>query len=225
MSTPSTEVRIWDLPTRLFHWTLALCVIALVVTANVGGNAMVWHLRLGHTVLALLLFRLCWGLVGGRWSRFGAFLYRPARLVAYLRGRGQESDEVGHSPLGALSVFAMLAALLAQASTGLFADDEIAFSGPLTHLVSNTWVSNATGYHTQWGKLLVLLLVVMHLLAVAVYVWRKKRPLVRAMWRGDKQLPATTPAARDDGATRLGALLLALGCAALSWWIASLASL
>ena len=79
-------VRIWDLPTRLFHWLLALCVIGLVITANVGGNAMVWHFRLGYAVATLLLFRVVWGLVGGHWSRFSSFLYAPASIVRYLKG-------------------------------------------------------------------------------------------------------------------------------------------
>jgi cytochrome b len=71
------KVRVWDLPTRFFHWTLAAGVVALGISGTVGGNAMVWHFRLGYAVLALLLFRLVWGLVGGRWSRFGAFLFGP----------------------------------------------------------------------------------------------------------------------------------------------------
>ena len=88
-------VRIWDLPTRIFHWALAACIVALVITANVGGNAMVWHFRLGYTVLALLVFRLVWGLVGGRWSRFSAFLYSPARLLRYLRGMPHPEEASG----------------------------------------------------------------------------------------------------------------------------------
>ncbi|WP_414896468.1 cytochrome b/b6 domain-containing protein, partial [Roseateles sp.] len=71
-------VRIWDLPTRLFHWVLVLCVLGSVVSAKVGGNAMVWHMRLGYAVLALVAFRVLWGLVGGRWSRFSSFAYSPA---------------------------------------------------------------------------------------------------------------------------------------------------
>jgi cytochrome b len=81
------RVRVWDLPTRLFHWLLALAVIALVVTAKVGGNAMVWHFRLGYFVLGLLVFRLLWGLVGGRWSRFGSFVYKPSTTWRYLRAQ------------------------------------------------------------------------------------------------------------------------------------------
>ena len=78
-------IRVWDLPTRLFHWALAACVVGLVVTANVGGNWMTWHGRLGYTVLSLLLFRIVWGFIGGHWSRFGSFAYGPSSVLAYLR--------------------------------------------------------------------------------------------------------------------------------------------
>ena len=130
----SHTVRIWDLPTRLFHWALAACIVGLVVSAKLGGNAMVWHFRLGHAVLALLLFRLVWGLVGGHWSRFAVFWVSPARLLRYVRGQVLPQDTAGHNPLGALSVFALLGAVALQVGTGLFSDDEIAFAGPLTRL-------------------------------------------------------------------------------------------
>ena len=125
------KVRVWDLPTRGFHWALVACVIGLAITGTVGGNAMVWHFRFGYTVLALLLFRIVWGLVGGRWSRFGAFIYAPQSVINYLKGRGKPEHGVGHSPIGAGSVFAMLGFLVAQVGTGLLSDDEIAFAGPL----------------------------------------------------------------------------------------------
>ncbi len=80
---------------------------------------MEWHFRLGYAVLALLLFRLLWGFVGGRWSRFAAFVYGPRSVVAYLRGRAHPDHLIGHTPLGALSVFAVLAILAFQVATGL----------------------------------------------------------------------------------------------------------
>ena len=80
MTDPLKPLRIWDLPTRAFHWALAACVVASVVSAKIGGDAMVWHLRLGYAVLTLLLFRLVWGFVGGHWSRFGSFLYAPSSV-------------------------------------------------------------------------------------------------------------------------------------------------
>ena len=206
-------IRVWDLPTRLFHWALAACVVGLVITANIGGNWMNWHFRFGYSVLTLLLFRMVWGVVGGHWSRFRSFVYTPATLMAYLRGRGRAQDSVGHTPTGALSVFALLLVLLVQVGSGLFSDDEIAFAGPLTALVSSEWVGSATSYHKNIGKFLVIGLVVLHLLAIAYYRWAKKTDLVRPMVTGDKQLAQTTRASRDTAASRLAALMLLLLCA------------
>jgi len=97
-------IRIWDLPTRLFHWLLVLCVGGLIATGTVGGVWMEWHLRLGYAVLTLLLFRLLWGFLGGRWSRFASFIYSPRSLMDYLRGQAPLEHTAGHTPLGALSV-------------------------------------------------------------------------------------------------------------------------
>lgn len=209
-------VRIWDLPTRLFHWLLALCVIALVTTAQLGH--MEWHFRLGYAALTLLIFRLLWGVFGGRWSRFTAFVYSPVSLWRYLRGQGHPAHAVGHTPTGALSVFALLFFLLAQAGTGLFSDDEIAASGPLTHLVSNQLVSLASWYHKEVGKRVLIVLVILHILAILYHLWRRRQNLVRPMFTGDKELALAAPASRDDARSRLLAavlLLLSAGAVAL----------
>jgi len=212
------KVRVWDLPTRLFHWLLALCVIGLLITGNVGGNAMVWHFRLGQAVLTLLLFRLLWGLVGGYWSRWSQLPLRPSRLWTYWRGQGHPDDSVGHNPLGAWSVFAMLAWLLLQVCTGLMSDDDIAFAGPLTTLVSSATVSAATAWHKGWGKLVLLALVALHLLAILVYCLRRRPPLLPAMVHGDKWLDSTAPASVDDGKRRgLALLVLALSVVLVQW--------
>lgn len=213
-------IRVWDLPTRLFHWLLAASVIGLIVTGSIGGNWMNWHLRLGYAVLTLLLFRLVWGFIGGHWSRFTSFLYAPSSLMNYLRGRAGPEHRVGHSPLGALSVFALLLILMTQVGTGLMSDDEIAFFGPLVRFVSGDAVSLATAYHKNVGKFIVLALVVLHLLAIAYYKWVKKQALVRPMLIGDKQVPVVVPSARDTALTRLVALLLLGLCsAAVSWLV------
>lgn len=239
MSTPSTidadspvaphhasvarfRVRVWDLPTRLFHWTLFACVVGLVVTAKTGGNALVWHFRLGHVVLALLLFRLVWGLVGGRWSRFVSFLHRPRNVLLYLRGQGAPEWSIGHSPLGALSVFGLLGALAVQVLSGLSSDDEIAFAGPLTPFVSGDWVSLATWYHKAVGQWLVIGLVALHIAAVLFYLWRKKQNLIGPMLRGDKHLDAHAPASRDDVRSRVLAVAVMAACAAAANWVAGL---
>ncbi len=215
-------VRVWDLPTRLFHWSLATCVVGLIVTGNVGGNAMVWHGRLGYAVLTLLLFRVTWGLAGGHWSRFGNFLYGPASITAYLRGQGRPEHSVGHNPLGMFSVLALLLILLAQVGSGLFADDEIAFTGPLAGLVSEDWVGQATSYHKKVGKLILIALVALHLGAIAFYKLVKKQNLVQPMILGDKTVATPVPASRDNARTRLLALVLLLLCAAAVYGIVSL---
>lgn len=222
-STARHTVRVWDLPTRVFHWALALCIVGLIITGNVGGNAMVWHFRMGLGVLALLLFRLVWGLVGGRWSRFGAFIYSPSSIVNYLKGHGKPEHSVGHTPTGAGSVFALLAILLAQVGSGLVSDDEIASAGPLTRFVSGATVNLATNYHTNIGKWIILALVVLHVAAI-VYYLRRKQNLIKPMLTGDKQLASVMPASRDDAASRIAALVIFGICSAFVVWISSLAA-
>ena len=223
MTQPQHTVRIWDLPLRLFHWALAASVIGLVVTAKVGGNAMEWHFRLGYVVLALLVFRIVWGVVGSRWSRFTSFLYSPARVVRYLKGAAHPEDGIGHNPLGALSVFGLLAVLVAQVATGLLSDDEIAFAGPLTRFVSNAVVGQATGYHKEIGQYLVIGLVVLHLLAIVFYVSVRRQRIVAPMVHGDKQLAAPAAPSRDDWVIRAVALVVLAASAALAWWVSTLA--
>ena len=216
-----TKVRVWDLPTRVFHWALALGVILQAITGLVGGNALAWHIRVGYAVLALLLFRIIWGLVGGRWSRFGAFAYSPQSVLNYLKGRGKPEHGVGHSPTGAGSVFAMLLFLLAQVGSGLFSDDEISTAGPLTRFVSNSTVSLATQYHANIGKWVLLALVLLHIGAI-IYYLRRKHHLVGAMLHGDKELVLAAPPSRDDAVSRAAALLILAACAGLAYWVASL---
>ena len=222
MKDDAVRVRVWDLPTRLFHWLLAACVIGSVLSAKIGGNAMVWHFRFGYVVFTLLAFRLLWGVVGGRWSRFASFVYAPATLLRYLRGasRPDEHHEVGHSPLGALSVFALLAILAAQVGSGLFADDEISNTGPLIKFVSGATSSLLTSWHKTFGQGIILTLVVLHVAAIVMYRVRRGRDLVRPMLVGDKLLPTDVPPSADSLATRgLAALLLAACAAGVAWLI------
>jgi len=222
-SDAPVRARIWDLPTRVFHWTLSAVVVGLIATGL--GGIMEWHFRLGYAVLALLLFRLLWGFVGGRWSRFASFFYGPGSVVAYLRGRADPDHVIGHTPLGALSVFAVLAVLALQVATGLVADDEISAAGPLTRFVSGDLVSLATGWHTGAGKTIVIALVSLHVLAVLFYVLVKRHRLVRPMVSGDKLITSArsqVAPSRDDAASRGLALVLFAVCAGLAYWIASL---
>lgn len=210
----TTVVRVWDLPTRVFHWALVTCIVGLVTTAQFGGSAMDWHFRFGYGVLSLLLFRLVWGLIGGYWSRFRQFMYTPSELMSYLKGTAQQ-DAPGHSPLGALSVFAILGLLLFQVSSGLMSDDEISAVGPLAKFVSTTLVGKATFYHKEIGKVLLLALIVLHIGAIVFYLRRRHVNLLRPMIAGDRELTSAAVSSRDDTATRITALLIWLCCLAL----------
>ncbi len=206
------SVRIWDVPTRLFHWSLALCIVGLVITGNTGGEAMVWHFRLGYAVLTLLGFRLLWGVVGGHWSRWWRLPLAPTSVRAYLRGQAPLSHVAGHNPLGAWSVLGLLLLCALQVGTGLFSEDDVGNSGPLSVLISGQSVSWITRWHKDPGKALLLAMVGLHVTAIVWYRWRHKDNLLRPMLRGDKDLPAAVPASRD------GVLdwLLAALCLALS---------
>lgn len=209
------RIRVWDLPTRLFHWSLVVCIAGLVLTGYAGGARMEWHARLGYAVLTLLLFRLVWGFVGGHWSRFGSFVRGPAHIAAYLRGQADPGSLVGHNPLGALSVLAMMVVLLAQVATGLVGDDEISFTGPLNRFVTNAQGLAATWYHKRIGQWVILGLVALHVGAVLFHLWRRGEDLVRPMVLGDKVVgSATTVASRDDARSRATALAVLLACAA-----------
>ena len=208
-----TAQRIWDLPTRIFHWLLAICVIGAIISANIGGNAMAWHLRFGYASLALLLFRLIWGFVGPRYARFASFPPNPRAAWLYLRGRA--SPRPGHSPLAAWSVYAMLLAAAIQTLTGLFANDGIMWDGPLRNWVSEATSNSLTGWHLR-NRIVLIALIVLHLAAIVWYRVARDRRLTHAMITGDALAPET-PSARDDLPVRLSGLALAILCGLAVW--------
>lgn len=218
------KVRIWDLPTRVFHWALALSVLGLIATGLVGGDAMVWHFRLGHIVFTLLLFRLCWGFVGGHWSRWWQLPLSWRSLRAYQQGQATAVHVAGHNPAGSWSVLVMLAWLALQVVTGLMSDDEIANVGPWASQVSGALVSAATAWHKGWGKGVLIFWVLLHVGAVAWYQIRFKKALVPAMVHGDKVLQHAVPASRDDMRSRWAAVLLLCACAFFVRWATAIGS-
>jgi len=220
---PTTPVRIWDLPTRLFHWALAALVTFSVITAKLGGNWIDWHFLSGCCVLALVAFRLVWGFIGGRYARFASFLFGPRAMLAALGGGPGAPRTPGHNPLGSLSVFAMLIAVGAQAVIGLFSNDDIASEGPLARFVSSASSATLTSLHRINANAIVAL-VAIHLLAIAYYRLRKGQRLVAPMVSGDK--PGIDPAlaSRDDAPLRLRALVVLALCAAGVWLLVSLSA-
>lgn len=208
-------LRIWDLPTRLFHWLLVVCIAGAVICVNIGGDLMQWHAYFGYAALSLVLFRVLWGFIGPTHSRFTTFFPSPQRLIAFLRGK--VGGGLGHTPLGSLSVVALLLAVAIQASTGLFTDDDIAFQGPLAKHVSNATVSLLSSIHAL-NSTVLFGLIGLHLLAIGYHQWVKRESLLMPMIQGDKEVdverdgngfPASALQASKDGALqRLSAFVL-----------------
>ncbi|MBC7953568.1 MAG: cytochrome b/b6 domain-containing protein [Rhodospirillaceae bacterium] len=183
----TTEVKVWDLPIRVFHWSLAILVGVLWVSGKWGKLDI--HMLLGVWVLALLLFRLAWGVVGSPTARFSQFVRGPGAIRDYLAAaRAGTARSIGHNPLGALSVLALLGLLLAQSASGLFTTDDIVTDGPLVHAVTSKTAALLSSVHRMGSKLLLGLIAV-HLAAVVFYKWVKKDDLVRAMITGTKLVP------------------------------------
>ncbi len=222
---PLERIRVWDLPTRVFHWLLAASVIGSVITAKIGGNAMPWHFRLGYLALALLVFRIVWGFVGGHWSRFTSFFYPPQTVLRYLRGDVRPGDhfEVGHNPMGSFSVYALITLLAVQVGTGLVSDDEIANIGPLNKLVAPETGLLATSWHKTWGQWILVTLILLHVCAILYYRFGKRTDLIGPMVSGDKLLPPDTPPAADDMRARVLAMVIAAAGVALAVWVMRMA--
>ncbi|MDF1793359.1 MAG: cytochrome b/b6 domain-containing protein [Thalassobaculaceae bacterium] len=191
--TDAVSVRVWDRPTRVFHWVLVLCVAGAWVTAEQGMTE--WHERLGLTILALIVFRLIWGIVGGEFARFSSFVRGPGAVLTYLRATfaGRHPEYAGHNPLGALSVLALLLAVGTQATLGLFANDDILYEGPLYHLVGYDLSGTLTGLHHQMFNIL-LAVVIVHVVAVIGYMLLLRDDLILPMITGVKRMaPGAVP--------------------------------
>ncbi|NMG68558.1 cytochrome b/b6 domain-containing protein [Parazoarcus communis] len=209
------HVRVWDLPTRLFHWLLVVLMIGVFVTGLEGGNLIVWHGRLGVAIAGLLAFRLVWGFVGSTYARFAHFVPGPGRIRAYLKG---EWEGLGHNPLGALSVLALLAVATFQVVSGLMSNDDIAFEGPLYALVSKDTSDWLTGLH-RLNIWLIGALVALHVAAILFYVHVKKDNLVKPMITGVKAVE--DPAAQAAKGGGLVAFIIALVFASGTVWAAT----
>lgn len=205
----SRMIKVWDVPTRLFHWTMVPVFAGLWFTAEQGGDWMEWHLRLGMLMLVLVLFRVLWGLCGSQTARFGNFLAGPARIRAYLAGQLPVTAQPGHNPLGGWMVLALLLALLLQAGMGLFAADvnSYLYDGPLKVLIDGELAEQVTGWHKDWFDVLLLLAAV-HVLAVAFYKVGRNTDLVRPMLSGMKALPGEVAPLRFASPWRALVLLL-----------------
>jgi cytochrome b len=222
------SIRVWDLPLRLFHWALVLLVACSFITgefsSKLGIWAAQWHEFSGYAVLALLLFRLSWGFIGGTHARFASFLRGPQAVIHYLgelTGNRPAQQRLGHNPLGGWSVIAMLLCLAFQAGSGLFiSDEDLGLEGPLAKYIGSQTADWLKELHES-NFVFLLLLIGMHLSAIAYYRFVKGENLVRPMITGSKHLPLhPEDAAAKGGHILLGVIVLTCS-AGIVWYIAN----
>lgn len=178
-------IRVWDLPTRLFHWLLAALIGLQYASGEFGWLSMEWHFRFGYATLALIVFRVLWGLAGSQTSRFADFVRGPRSVIRYVAdsARGRVVHAPGHNPLGGWSVLLMLASVALQAISGLFSSDDISEDGPLVARASQATVSWMTSVH-HLNRYVLLLLVALHIGAVLLHWLLRNDNLVAPMVHG-----------------------------------------
>jgi cytochrome b len=210
------ERQVWDLPVRIFHWTLVGAVVTAFVTNKLGVRYFAYHVWAGYAVIVLVAFRLVWGLVGTRHARFWNFLRGPLETLIYARNlfAGGDAHYSGHNPLGALMVLALLAALAAQSVIGLFGNDEIFNVGPLYGYVSKDFSLVLTSIHRRLFYWLAGA-VALHVAAVIAHKFFKKEDLIRAMITGRKPFHAV-PDGEAIQSSRLWLAVLLAGALAAS---------
>lgn len=192
-------VRVWDLPVRLFHWAVVLLLAFQVASGYIGGQIMVLHAWSGYAMLALVIYRILWGFVGGTHARFASFLAGPGatwRFAKRLFSR-QAVPQVGHNPLGGWNVVLLILSLAIQVGTGLFANDGAGNEGPLASRVSLDLSNNLSHLH-RWNLKVLLVLSGLHVVAVLFHWVVKKENLTAAMFTGVKQVPAAALRERRD---------------------------
>ncbi|MEA9603438.1 cytochrome b/b6 domain-containing protein [Polynucleobacter sp. JS-JIR-II-c23] len=215
-------IRVWDLPIRLFHWLLVVCIAGSFVTINLGDEFIQWHAYFGYSILTLLIFRIIWGFVGSTHARFASFLPTKKAIFDYLSGSSPRV--LGHNPIGAISVFALIFVLCVQVLTGLFVDDEVSFQGPLAKYVSGSISSFLSEIH-EGNQVVIYTLIAIHIAAIWYYKKFKGENLIKPMINGDKEidpseeakyLPADLGRASKDGVLQRGFALILLSVIAVA---------
>lgn len=218
-SLPPNPVKVWDWSIRVFHWSLPILLFLLWRSA---GDDMDQHMLFAQALLALLTYRIIWGFIGTPYARFSHFIYHPRHIVSYLRAsiRPDKPVYLSHNPVGGIMVLVILATLLFQLTTGLFASDDIFYNGPLYNYASGSTTDMMTGWHKNWFYQGILLIIGLHVLAIILYRLRGEA-LVNAMITGHKHAPKTRLADElpADTAFPWIRFVIAAALAALPVWI------
>lgn len=219
MNETPVYTRIWDLPVRVFHWLLVTGIALQFGIAKFGWLDMQWHFWIGYALLALLLFRVFWGIVGSESARFSRFVVRPHQVLIYLRTWTITpiSRFAGHNPAGGWATVIILMVLLAQALSGLATSDDMEWYGPLCNKLSDKWIAFATWLHHRLEPV-ILILVALHVVAIALYQRVKRSGLVGSMWHGRRAIDVRAPILASNARAIVLLLLAAASVAALVLW-------
>lgn len=200
---------IWDLPLRLWHWALVICLAGSWITAEAGFDWTTTHFYFGYSTLALVIFRFSWGFVGTLHSRYRAFLTSPRVVARYLFGPQPSVKYPGHNPLGGWASVVIVIVIALQAGTGLFISDDIFYAGPYNSVVSTSTADWLAGWHHRIFTL-IQIFVAIHVLAVSWYTWGRNERLIQAMFHGKKNLGSQGPACAIKSHQTRRAILLAV---------------
>jgi cytochrome b len=203
------QVHAWDLPTRLFKWSLVAMITLAWVSSGFSDPEMKVHKFAGYAVLVLVLYRLFWGAVGGSTASFSSFVHSPSRAMAYLREarEGRAGPYLGHNPAGGLMVLSLIFACGIQALLGLFSSDGVTASGPFADMVGEQTSAWATRVHGLWFYV-ILGLALLHIATNLYYQFVKREDLIRPMITGMKKPNAY----RDAACAQPGSLIVAAFC-------------
>jgi cytochrome b len=217
------RIRLWDLPTRLFHWALVVLIALQFASGEFGVVPMRWHYLLGYATLALIVFRVLWGFAGSQTSRFGSFVRGPRAVVRYVAAslRGRAPRAPGHNPLGGWSALVMLVVVVVQAVSGLFASDDISEEGPFAAHVSDAIVALMTRIH-HIDRYVLVVLIALHVGAVLLHWAIRNDNLVAPMLHGRAQIDGAREPRFVSSWRALGLFALSAGAVwALVAWAAA----
>ncbi len=222
--TDTQQRLVWDLPLRVFHWLLVVSVAGSWATGKIGSSVREYHMWLGYWMLGLLTFRLLWGVLGTRHSRFWSFVPTPASVARYARDviRGQAPRSIAHNPIGSLMIFLMLGMLITQAVSGLFVDDDVFYAGPYAHVVSSSTGKFFEGLHHEIANWIIVLAII-HIAAALYHTYRMKEPIIRAMITGKKDANVIPVDQAIPHSAMVRAVILAMLSAGFVYWLVAVA--
>ncbi|CAM5768069.1 cytochrome b561 [Labrys miyagiensis] len=203
-------VKAWDLPTRLFKWSLVALIVLAWISSGFGDPSMTVHKAAGYGILVLLVYRVFWGFLGGSTARFLNFLRSPASTWKYLRSLAGDRVRpyLGHNPAGGLMVVGLLIACAVQVGLGLFASDGVLAAGPLADQAGDAVSGWAGDLHKAWFYFVILGLCGLHIAANLYYQFFKRENLIGAMISGRKKAKSYV----DEQEAREGSLVVAAAC-------------